>query len=209
VKKIRWIACAASVCLFALLSCGGGSSNGVSGNGLNPGSSQEICNCTPSAPDSSDFRHAEKHVPPPGSSGQEITVGTMLGWPVPPNPAADAPRSGRELQMFHIAHAFIHFVWLVGSDCDVHVEISDSSDPNAPRVIVETPIDPSFCPARQTIQQQLAANNVPITGAGFELATPLPVEVLGLAFQDFNHARGTTHVATVWEIHPAIVNVLQ
>ena len=40
--------------------------------------------------------------------------------------------------------------------------------------------------------------------------TPRPtVDVLGLAFQDANHPRGTTHIGTVWELHPAIVTVLQ
>jgi len=33
------------------------------------------------------------------------------------------------------------------------------------------------------------------------------VDVLGLAFQDFNHPRGSVHVATVWELHPAVVTL--
>ena len=35
----------------------------------------------------------------------------------------------------------------------------------------------------------------------------VPVDVLGMAFQDFNHPRGTAHVATVWELHPAVVTL--
>jgi hypothetical protein len=28
-----------------------------------------------------------------------------------------------------------------------------------------------------------------------------------MAFQDFDHARGSAHVATNWELHPAIVTI--
>jgi hypothetical protein len=31
---------------------------------------------------------------------------------------------------------------------------------------------------------------------------------LGLAFEDFDHNRGSAQVATIWELHPAIVNLL-
>jgi hypothetical protein len=110
--------------------------------------------------------------------------------------------------MFHIAHAWLHFVWMVPGDCDIHMEISDSADPNAPRMIVETPVDGQFCPARQAIQQQLASHGITISSNGVNLSKPLPVDVLGLAFQDYNHERGSSHVATPWEIHPAIVTVL-
>ena len=135
-------------------------------------------------------------------------MATILGWAVPPDPAWTAPRTGVETQMFHMSHAYLHFVWLVANDCDIHMEISDSPDPNVPRMIVETPIDGEYCPARQNIQQQLAARGIPVNGSGYELPSALPVDVLGLAFQDYNHARGTSHVATPWEIHPAIVNIL-
>ena len=42
---------------------------------------------------------------------------------------------------------------------------------------------------------------------GGELPRPLPVTVLGLPFEDFEHNRGSAQVATVWEIHPAIVTI--
>jgi hypothetical protein len=212
----RWSLAAAVMALFVALSCGGGSyhSSSTSPTSPTPGapvtntSNDSICNCTPSGPDSTDYRHAAKHVGLSGSSGAEINVATMMSWGTPPDPPADAPRSGRELQMFHITRAYMHFVWLVGSDCDIHVEIADSPDPNAPRAIVETPIDSVFCPARSNLRQALSGRGVPINMNGYDLPTPVPVEVLGLAFQDYNHPRGTTHVATVWEIHPAIITVL-
>jgi hypothetical protein len=29
-----------------------------------------------------------------------------------------------------------------------------------------------------------------------------------MAFEDFDHNRGSVHVATIWELHPATVNLL-
>jgi hypothetical protein len=43
---------------------------------------------------------------------------------------------------------------------------------------------------------------------GGELPQSIRVEVIGLAFEDFEHNRGSAQVATVWELHPAIVNPL-
>ncbi len=206
--------------LIAALSCGGGSNStptptagtptpptgGTQSGSAAPGG-QDICACTPSGPASSDFRHDQKHVGLPAATGQDITVATMLSWGSPPNPAPNAPRTGLETQMFHL-RGWLFFVWLVGSDCDIHMEIADTPDPNAPRVIVETPIDGVYCPARQNLLSQLTAHGVPIKEPGYDLPTPLQVDVLGLAFQDYNHPRGTVHVASPWEIHPAIVNVM-
>jgi hypothetical protein len=48
---------------------------------------------------------------------------------------------------------------------------------------------------------------------GGELPQGLPADVMGLAFEDFDHSaiglqRGSAQVATVWELHPAIVTLL-
>ena len=43
---------------------------------------------------------------------------------------------------------------------------------------------------------------------GGELPQALPAEVLGMAFEDFEHNRGSGQVTTLWELHPAIVNLL-
>jgi hypothetical protein len=40
-----------------------------------------------------------------------------------------------------------------------------------------------------------------------ELAQALPVEITGMAFEDFEHNRGSAQVATIWELHPAILNI--
>ena len=194
--------------VFAI-SCGGGpGSDPPSSSEANP-VNQDICNCTPTEDSSQDYRHDAKHVGLPGATGTDITVGDILGWPQGSAPAADAPRSGRETQMFFIKHAYAQNVNIVAVDCDVHVEISDTPDKTAPRVIVETPVDGEYCDSRRALKDALAQVNVTVSTDSGELNNPVPVSVLGLAFQDFEHTRGSQFVQTTWELHPAIVTVLQ
>jgi hypothetical protein len=202
----------ASLLVFTLaqLSCGGHSSNNsANGTTVPPPAdpSQDLCICTDNEPAGSDYRTAAKHVDLPQTSATDITVTTMLNWQVPPEPAPDAARQGIELQMFHIANGFLQFAWMNKGDCDLHLEISDTPDKNAPRVIVETPHMDSFCNARRLLAQQLSARGFTLSANSGELPTALAVDVMGLAFQDFNHTRGTVHVATVWELHPAVVTL--
>lgn len=189
----------AAIAIFVGMSCGGSTQTSAH---------LDLCNCTPTEPVSADYRHAAKHVPiPSGQAPTQITVADMLSWSQGPNPPRDAPRSGRELQVFQISNAFLQVAYLNKGDCDLHFEISDTSDVTAPRAIVETPSDPEYCGARQNVQQQLAAHGFMIGSANGTLVTPLPVSVIGLAFQDFEHNRGSKYVATVWELHPAIVTL--
>ena len=87
-------------------------------------------------------------------------------------------------------------------------KVSDVSDKNAARMIVETPVDREYCSARQNIQAQLKQHGFRLNSRhGGELPQALAVDVVGMAFEDFEHDRGTTQVATLWELHPAIVNL--
>lgn len=140
-------------------------------------------------------------------TGQDTSVATILGWDIGSDPAFDAPRSGVENQMFHIAQAYIQFIWLVPNDCDIHMEISDTPSKTAPRMIVETPIDSSYCPTREAEVDGLSRYGAQVSNGGFETQQGIPADVVGLAFRDFNHERGTQHVATPWELHPAIVTI--
>ena len=177
---------------------------------LSCGSRREnICDCIPLVPDILDYRHTAKHVPLPSITPQEITVDMILSWPqdvfIPP----DAPRSGRELQLFHVGQAFLENASLNNGDCDLHFEISQTSDPHAPRVVVETAVDSEYCPARANVQMQLAQHGFRLDSQhGGDLPEALPAEVLGMAFEDFEHNRGSPEVATLWELHPAIVKIL-
>jgi hypothetical protein len=74
--------------------------------------------------------------------------------------------------------------------------------------MVETPRDSEYCAARQTLQSQLKQRGRDLTETeGGELPSPLAVTVQGLAFEDFEHTRGTALIATTWELHPAIVTL--
>jgi hypothetical protein len=183
--------------MVLMASCGGG-----------------ICDCHPTAPASKDFRHAEKHVPLPNASAVDTTVAQILAWPLGPDPTNTTSRSGRELTLYRIPAAFLQNARLISFDCDVHLEISDVAGKNASRVIVETPIDHEYCSNRTRLADALARrhfrlryiDNSAVSQA--ELPHPVPVSVVGLAFRDFEHGRGSQEVATPWEVHPADVTVL-
>jgi len=173
---------------------------------------KDICNCVPYEPNSLDYRHNAKHVPLPNATPVEITVQTILSWPQTPILPPNTPRFGRELTLFHVAHAFLQNASVNTADCDVHLEISATADRKAPRVIVETPVDSEYCSARKNIQSQLAQHWFTLDDThGGDLPQALPAEVTGLAFEDFEHpqSRGTAEVATLWELHPAIVTITQ
>ena len=170
---------------------------------------KDLCKCVPLEPDIADFRHFQKHIPIPNMTPIETTVDTILSWPQDLIVLPDAPRTGRELLVFHVAHAFLQNVHVNGEDCDVAFEISETADRSASRVIVETPVDSEYCSARKTIQSQLAQHGFRLDAQhGGELPQALPAEIVGMAFEDFEHNRGTGHVPTLWELHPATVNLL-
>lgn len=171
-------------------------------------SPEDLCKCLAIEPDIADFRHVAKHQAIPSMTPVEIDVNTILSWPQDAFVAPDAPRTGRELQVFHVASAFVQEASVNAADCDVHFEISATVDKSAPRVIVETPVDSEFCSARQAAQTQLAKHGFRLDSQhGGELPTALPAQVLGMAFEDFDHSRGSAQVATIWELHPAIVTI--
>ena len=167
---------------------------------------EDLCKCIPLEPDVADYRHDAKHVPIADMVAQDVSVDDILAWPqdliIPP----DAPRTGRELDVFHIANAFLQNASVNAVDCDVSMEISATADKSSSRMIVETPIDSEYCSARQNLQAQLKQHAFQLDSRhGGELPQALPIDVLGMAFEDFEHNRGA--VATLWEIHPAIVTL--
>jgi hypothetical protein len=168
---------------------------------------KDLCKCLPIEPDIADYRHLAKHVPISNISAQEVSVAVIQTWAqdsIPISP--DAPRTGRELEVFHIATAYLQNASVNALDCDVSMEISHTADKSAPRMIVETPVDSEYCSARQNLQAQLKQHGFLLDSQhGGELPQALPVDVVGMAFEDFEHDRG--HVATLWELHPAIVTL--
>jgi hypothetical protein len=133
----------------------------------------------------------------------------MLGWQQGPDPPANAPRTGRETQVFYIAKAYLQLAHEQSVDCDLHLEISNTPDKNAPRALVETPNETSYCSARRQLQMELQTKGFQLTNNSGELPQPVVVDVRGMAFQDERHRRASVHVVTVWELHPAIVTIIQ
>src|SRR5260370_34605198 len=113
------------------LSCGG-----VNFGEVQP---QDLCKCVPLEPPNADFRHYQKHVPISNLTPIETTVDTILSWPQDVIILPDAPLTGRGLQVFHVAQAFLQSASVNGEDCDVDLEISQTADRHAPRAIVKTP----------------------------------------------------------------------
>jgi hypothetical protein len=136
-------------------------------------------------------------------------VAAILAWPQGPEPGPRTPRSGPEVKMYRIRQAYMQTVFLRKGDCDLHIEISEQPDKNAPRMIVETPGTSSYCAARTKMYADLQHRGISLTDLNQELSPPVLVEVEGVAFRDQAHtvwfARGSDRVKTLWEIHPAIV----
>ncbi len=189
----------------------------ISCNNLNNATQEvqpkDLCKCVP-LEQGLEYRHVEKHVPIPTMTPSEITIDTIYSWAQTDPGSLDPPRTGVELQVFHLSTAFLQAVSVNSEDCDVAFEISQTADKNARRVIVETPVDTEFCSARKTIQAQLLQHGFQLdVEHGGELPQALPADVVGLGFEDFDHAaiglqRGSAQVQTVWELHPATVQLL-
>jgi hypothetical protein len=183
------------IALTTVLSCGGHDLS-------------NLCDCQPKEPDSADFRHAEKHIPIPGKLGAPsvpLTVQTILSWPQHES-VPDGPRIGRETLVFQVNQAFLQWASVQTGDCDLHLEISATPEKNAPRVMVETPVDSEYCSARQNLQAQLKQHGFDLSDTeGGEIPHPFAVSVRGMPFEDFEHNRGTALIATTWELHPAVL----
>ena len=179
-----------------------------------PVNDQKLCGCKPSNVSKDDWRITIKNVPLPADANPtDVTVKEILAWRQTTTPISSAPRSDAELRVYRIRKAYLQSTFLQEGDCDFHVEISEEPGKNAPRMIVETPGMKEFCPARLKLLAQLRQTGFTLTNLNQELAHPLPVEVIGLGFHDRWHAfwipRGSSKVATLWELHPAVVKLLQ
>jgi hypothetical protein len=171
-----------------------------------------LCSCSPTHITKDDWRIEYKNGPLPRLQPEDTSVAAVLSWPEGPEPQARTPRYGQELKMYRIGKAFMQTAFLRKSDCDLHIEIAETADKDAQRMIVETPGTSGYCSARGNLFSDLKRKGVTLTDLNQELSPPLPVEVEGVAFRDQSHpvwfARGSAKVQTLWEIHPAIVKLL-
>ena len=177
-----------------------------------PVSANLLCSCKPTHITKDDWRIEFKNGSLPSGQPQDVTVAEILAWPQGSEPGPRTPRSGRELALFRIPKAYMQTAFLRESDCDLHIEISESPDKDAPRMIVETPGTAEYCQTRTTMFTDLKQRGITLTHLNQELPQPLSVEVVGTAFRDQEHpvwfARGSSKVTTLWELHPAEVKLL-
>jgi hypothetical protein len=171
-----------------------------------------LCACKPTHITKDDWRIEFKNGSLPKGPPEETNVAAILSWPDGPEPGSRTPRSGKELTLYRIPKAYLQTVFLRRSDCDLHLEVSETSNKNAPRMIIETPGATEYCPARTQIHAELQRRGITVTDLNQEVTSPVPVEIIGIAFRDQAHpvwfARGSDKVATLWELHPAIVKLL-
>jgi hypothetical protein len=176
-----------------------------------PISTALLCDCKPTHITKDDWRIEYKNGALPALEPEDTTVEAILAWPEGPEPGRRTPRSGQELKMYRIRHAYMQTIFLREGDCDLHVEISEQPDKKAPRMIVETPGTSTYCTARTKMYADLQHHGITLTNLNQELSPPVPVEVEGVAFRDQAHtvwfARGSDRVKTLWEIHPAVVRI--
>jgi hypothetical protein len=171
-----------------------------------------LCACKPTHITKDDWRIEFKNGDLPNGLPEETSAAAILKWSEGPEPGPRTPRSGNELKLYRIRKAYLQTVFFRKSDCDFHLEVSETSDKNAPRMIIETPGAKEYCPARTQIYTELQRRGIGVTDLNQELTSPLPVEIVGVAFRDQAHpvwfARGSDKVATLWELHPATVRML-
>ena len=176
-----------------------------------PISTALLCDCKPTHITKDDWRIEYKNGALPALQPEDTTVAAILAWPEGAEPGPRTPRSGPELKMYRIRQAYMQTVFLRKGDCDLHIEISEQPDKNAPRMIVETPGTSTYCAARTKMYADLQHRRISLTDLNQELSPPVLVEVEGVAFRDQAHtvwfARGSDRVKTLWEIHPAIVRI--
>lgn len=170
-----------------------------------------LCSCKPTHITKDDWRIEFKNGSLPHGDPTDTTVADILSWPEGPEPGPRTSRSGKELVLWRIPKAYLQTAFIRVSDCDLHVEISDQPDKNAPRMIIETPGTPDYCESRSSVFSALQQRGITLRVLNQELPQPQPVEVVGVAFRDQAHpvwfARGSDKVATLWELHPGIVKL--
>lgn len=171
-----------------------------------------LCGCKPTHITKDDWRIEFKNGSLPAENPSSISIAAILAWPQGLEPGPRTPRSGRELALFRVPKAYLQSMFLRKSDCDLHMEVSDLPDKDAPRMIIETPGTTEYCEARTNLYSDLQQRGIKVTDLNQELSQPLPAEIVGTAFRDQSHpiwfSRGSDKVTTLWELHPAIVNLL-
>src|SRR5436305_12003930 len=99
-----------------------------------------LCACKPTHITKDDWRIEFKNGDLPGGEPEQTSVTAILSWPEGSEPGPRTPRSAKELKLYRIPKAYLQTGFFRKSYCDLHLEISETSDRNAPSMTIETPV---------------------------------------------------------------------
>jgi hypothetical protein len=116
-----------------------------------------------------------------------ITVAKLIAMTVPsvtgtPNHVL----TGTPEENVYSLNAYVMLIKRSPDDCDIHLEVSDTPDPKAPRVIVEIP--PTLPAEQQHVVAFLGLTDVSTNGKTFTVTTAVRLHFVGDGFFDLSHA---------------------
>jgi hypothetical protein len=152
--------------------------------------------------------HVKTRPTPHSVSTQATTVAEMIAEDIPTVtglPNSEIPNSDE--QTVYALTGYVMLAKHAPDDCDIHLEIADTADTTAPRVIVEIP---ARLPHVQS--QLIALLSLKKGTKTFTDATAPQLHFQGYGFFDLSHRvktgakqghnHGSAHVATLFELHP-------
>ncbi len=138
------------------------------------------CSCEPEVSPKGEFRYESKHVRLPKTPAEEITIEQITDWIPQYFPGETfSPETPRQDRELRLFHISHAFLQAAW-------------------------INRRDCDFHLEISPNEKKDSFRII---VEMK-PLPVEVVGLAFQDNAEPRGSSKVNSLWEIHPAIVKIV-
>src|SRR3954470_4757453 len=141
-----------------------------------------------------------------------LSLAAVRGWAIPAGHDASetAAIRPREPRLYAVT-GFVRTIKLSDDDCDLHLELADSSAPGAPRVIVEIPSTQRALQNKAVGMFNLAED---VQSHVYNDDKAKRITVIGYAFLDLSHQcaafpkagcqHGGDRVRTLWEIHPVL-----
>lgn len=166
----------------------------------------------------------DRAMPAPGAHASSTTVAGMTKWKIFTDDLSNEPDHvyTREKKLYKLT-GYIMLAKISPDDCDIHMEIASSPDTAADRIIAEAPNTSEYCEVQKEIFGAVKAKlnkKLGTTARRFDPSTGfIKLTVAGYAFFDQSHysysnpkkghGHGSSHVATIWEIHPVVKVALE
>jgi hypothetical protein len=149
-----------------------------------------------------------------GASGMSFAKFLKMGITAPEKASIKA-NENKELVREKKIVSMTGYAWIIklsSEDCDIHIEMSETNDKNAPRIIAEIPNTSAYCDLHKRILNDLVTKfHLPKKNEyRFDKTDnggkSIKLNVAGLLFWDSGHPTNANHgsdkVASVWEVHP-------